>query len=51
VSEISRRQDDRLAAIIGSVDFDGDDDRREVTTQQIETAWASSETLVSFNGH
>lgn len=48
VGEISRRHDERLAAIIDTVDLDPDA-RPEVTSQQIESAWNSSESLVSFD--
>jgi hypothetical protein len=51
VTDISRRHDERLAAIVSSVELDTEDEQQEVTSQQIESAWAVSETLVSFDGH
>ncbi|MDA3039407.1 MAG: hypothetical protein O3C27_07710 [Actinomycetota bacterium] len=50
VSAISRRQDERLEMIIAQVEID---DSREgnVTSHQIESAWANSESLVRFDIH
>lgn len=48
VVEIADRQDERLSAIINRL---GSEDEREktVTSNQIESAWEDSETLVSFH--
>lgn len=48
VTGISQRHDERLATIIGGLDLD-QDEATEVTSRQIESAWADSENLVSFD--
>ena len=50
VSAISRRHDERLQMIIAQVESD-DSREASVTSNQIESAWASSENLVRFEIH
>ncbi len=46
---VSIRQEDRLAAIISSVDVAEEGSAKPVTNEQISDAWQSSENLVSFD--
>lgn len=48
---ISTRFDERLVGMIENVGVDNSYRQPEVTSQQIQSAWADSEALVNFQGH